>query len=154
MVDWAKYLNEEPGSGLSSRSSLYLHAEEIFNALTDSYQGTEGQLKFNLTFARQKLEQLYGAELIRQICLDDDEEMARRKVLAMTGWACKQVEHRDDQKVPAFYLECVSCFFKVHSVQLIAAHLDLIKATKSGYSFEFDPLNSHMKHCYFNHSAA
>ena len=46
-------------------------------------------------------------------------------------------------------------------MQLVAAHYDLTneesKQKSSGfdgeqYRFEFDPMTSHLKHCYFNHA--
>lgn len=137
--NWATYLLEQSSSGLSSRSQLYLHAEDIYSALTQSYSGAEGNLKYNLTVALEKLQNLYGIDVVTEVLGrgrqdEDGEEQTRKKVLALTGWACKQ-EHRDEQRVTSFHLECISCFFKVHSAQLVAAHLDLIKATNHGYKF-------------------
>ena len=88
---------------------------------------------------------------------DPTDETKRRRLLALTGWNCKKMAKESHQNTPQFYLECVSCFFKVHNAQLYAAHFDLEanqKLKESGYSFEFDPLNLHMKHCFFNHSVA
>ena len=72
MADWAKYLQEEPCSGLSSRSYLYLHSNEIFQTLQKSYDGTDNQLKFNFAITKDKLEQVYGASLIDQVLAGGD----------------------------------------------------------------------------------
>jgi len=72
-------------------------------------------------------------------------------LLALTGWNCRKAP--TETGPPGFHLECVSCFFKVHSQQLLDAHFDIAAGDKS-YSFVFDPLSSHLKHCFFNHSVA
>ena len=55
---------------MSARSSLYLHAQEIYNAILASYTDTEGLLKFNLALSIDKLAQKYGEDLVSQVLVE------------------------------------------------------------------------------------
>ena len=93
IANWRKYLQEEPDSGLSSRNQLYLHSHEIYSALSESFAGTDNQLKFNLSITKKKLGEIHGADEINKLLTmdTDNEEIHRRKVLALTGWNCKHI---------------------------------------------------------------
>ena len=98
MADWTKYLHGEIKSGLSSRTNLYLFSQEIYSALTASYNDTDGLLKFNLAIAINALNRAYGEDLVSQaIGRDIDEEQKRRRVLALTGWVCRRVQNEVGQ---------------------------------------------------------
>ena len=86
-------------------------------ALSESFSGTDNQLKFNLSITKKKLGEIHGdSEINKLLTMDtDNEEIHRRKVLALTGWKCKQIPAIEGQQVASFYLECISCFFRVHS---------------------------------------
>ncbi len=61
--DWSTFLSQDYAlsGGLSSRSSLYLYTNDIYQALQSSYdEETRNFVKFNLALAIDKLSKIYG----------------------------------------------------------------------------------------------
>ena len=70
-------------------------------------------------------------------------------ILALTGWSCKQARAKEGSTGDTIhYLECISCFYKtkIENIKQTAAPPCIL--------LEFDPLNSHLDHCYFSHNVA
>ena len=136
MTEWGTYLTD-PNAGLISRRCLYLSTQEILGSLLKSFEPYKDRIQFNLHESKAAIQRAIGSadlldEVLNQLCQKEDTVEQKCVVLALTGWRCIP------QDTNGFVIECVSCFAKVHS--------QLFEDPK----FEFEPVTSHHKHCFFN----